>query len=262
MQLEREVQLLADDLGAIIPSDRVRTYAPVLLEKIGALRRLRSPRVGLGGRALDRVLHNFEQAIRRNVDLEAELEMWNETTNVVVSTPMDNVPPATTSCVCTWGAPYSGKDYLVLDCLVPAELTPAGRLVDLSFSSLNFALPSTQISTVQYSSAPGVLGAPLQGGMDLVVFYQNKTSPHGRRHFVPWVGWVFDASAKNTFSIYNPDPVTARSYQISWLCRSSPCAEEFDRTMAFSRHRPSTRGKDFGAVMNAIHSAVIGLGSV
>lgn len=250
-----------DSLGAVPGTDSgVHAYAPGVMMKIrdllqaGASHRFSGTR---HFRSINKLLQNWHDLLGRHVDLVRERQVWHEESNVIVSTPWDALAAATSSSVCEVGAPYSGIRFMLLDILVPAELNPRGRLREFTFAGINFANPSTTSSTVSYSTAGGVLGTPLVLGMDLTVFYQNKTAPIGRRGFRPWTGWIFDPSAKINVQIYNPDPALAKSYDLAWLMRSSPCNETFDPTRAMHAY---TGGESFQTMADQIHGAVIGIG--
>lgn len=246
-----------DSLGNVPATDSgVHSYAPVVIAKIRELLRH-------GGRhsntrhfrSINRLLQGWHDLLMRHVDLVRERQLWHEESNVVVCTPWDSLASGATSSVATISAPYSGIRFMLCDILVPAELNPRGRLTQFNFAGIDFATPSVSTATVTYSTAAGVLGTPTVQGMDLTVFYQNKTAPTGRRGFRPWTGWIFDAAARIVTQIHNPDPAFARSYDLAWLMRSSPCAETYDRDMAYHR---SYEG--FDSIADMIHGAVIGLG--
>lgn len=248
-----------DNLGNVPPSDAgIHAYAPGVMMKIRDLlshggRHSQTPHF----RSINRLLRGWHDLLGRHVDLIREKQLWHEESNVVVSSPWDNLAAATQSSVATIGAPYSGVRFMLLDILVPAELTPRGRMTNFTFAGINFAQPSTNTTTLQYSTAAGVQGTPASLGMDLTVFYSNKTAPIGRRGFRPWTGWIFDPSAKIEVSIFNPDPAFAKSYDLAWLMRSSPCAEHYAKDAAYHY---ATHGDGFAEIADQIHGAVIGLG--
>ncbi len=250
-----------DNLGAVPTSDSgVHAYAPAVMLKIRDMLGTQGRHRFSGTRhfrSINKLLQNWHDLLGRHVDLVRERQVWHEESNVVVSTPWDALAAATSSSTVEVGAPYSGIRFMLLDILVPAELNPRGRLTSFTFAGINFAQPSTSSTTVGYSTAAGVLGTPAVLGMDLTVFYQNKTAPIGRRGFRPWTGWIFDPSAKINVQIHNPDPALARSYDLAWLMRSSPCNETFDPQKAMHNY---TGGESFQTLADQIHGAVIGIG--
>jgi hypothetical protein len=246
-----------DDLGSL-----AQTHVPSLLAKLHALRTGGiGPHIPRGDH--DRIHHmigRFEQVVAKNMRLEAELANLNASSNVVLSTPFDNVPSLTTSAVCQFGTPYSGIDFMILACLLPAELTPAGRLATLNFMGIDFANPSINPVNVSYSGVtPGTQGVPVVQGMGVSNFYTNLTAPNGPRTFQPWTGWVFDASARISFSVYNPSGSFPATYLFDWLMKASPCPgqNQFNDKMA----RGHVRYHDgIAELMNAIHGFAIGIG--
>jgi hypothetical protein len=250
-----------DDLGAF-----GRTDPLMLLAKIEQLRE-RGHRTHWGGMPthlgehIGHIVHKFHHLVNRNIQLERELEVLSMSSNVIVSTPIDNLAAATTSGLVTFGAPYSGIDFAITAMLLPAELTPPGRFSTLQFMGIDFATPSTSGIVVQYAAPSGTLGTPVVQGMGLSSFYTNLTAPRGHRVFEPWVGWMFDASAKVSFTVYNPSATLSATYLIDWMMRSSPCPQP-----GVSVFNPSmVRGhvqyhEGVPELFNAIHHAVIGMG--
>jgi hypothetical protein len=265
---------IIDDLGAVFETidtrvgeaeidelGNVHTHLPTLLGKLASLRD-----GGFGHhiperhhRSLDRMVHRFEDILHRNMRLEAELAHLNASSNVILSTPLDNVPVLTTSTIVTFGSPYSGIDFMICAALLPAELTPAGRFATLNFMGIDFANPSSNPANVTYVAPAGTLGTPNQLGMGLSSFYTNLTAPRGARVFEPWTGWVFDASAKISFSVYNPSASFPATYLLDWLMRASPCPQQgqYDRGMALGHVRYH---EGIAELMNAIHGFAIGVG--
>lgn len=252
------------DLMTTFPGDdvgNVRTHGPILLAKLADLEHH-----GIGShvphhhhRSIGHLIRRFHALVARNLDLQREIDIMAEGSNVIVSTPIDNLAANTTSTQVTLGAPYSGVDFMLCDILLPAELTPAGRFASLVFCGIDFATPSINAATVQYANGtPGTLGTPNTQGMGLSAFYTNKTMPTGSRRFAPWTGWYFDASAKITFTLYNPSLTLPASYFPDWLMRSSPCPVE--GTTVFSHARGHARFHEIDDVMDAIHGFTIGMG--
>lgn len=250
-------EVAIDDLGSL-----AQTHVPSLLHKLEHLRHHGiSHHIPESEHAkIQHMVARFEQIVHRNMRLEAELANLNASSNVIMSTPFDNVPSLTTSAVCSFGSPYSGIDFMILACLLPAELTPAGRLATMNFMGIDFASPSINPANINYNSVtPGTQGVPVQGGMGLSNFYTNLTAPKGPRVFEPWTGWVFDASARISFSVYNPSGSFPATYLFDWLMKASPCPQQgqFDRTMALGHVRYH---EGIGDLMNAIHGFAIGVG--
>ena len=246
-----------EELGAtwaIPKTGNVHSHAPTVLHKLERL--MREGKHERHGKAVRAMLTGWRSHLRHHLDLAGKVAGLEAESNVVVSTPFDAVGPGALSVLATLSSPYSGRDFLIGDVLVPAELQPRGRFALLDFASINFASPSATASTVQYQNfGGGVTGAPATQGMDFTVFYQNKTSPHRRRHFCPWTGFVFRSDAKILIQVFNPDTVNARSYDFAWCMRSDPCAE-FARNFIY--HPRNERG-DHMRRLNALHGAVIGL---
>ena len=124
---------------------------------------------------------------------------------------------------------------------------------------LDFANPSVNPANITYQATAGTLGTPLQGGQGLASLYTNLTAPKGTRTFEPWTGWIFDASAKVSFSIYNPSASFPGTYLIDWLMKASPCptSGQFDRGMALGHVRYH---EGIAEMMSAIHGFAIGVG--
>ncbi len=250
------------DLMTAVPGDdmgNIRTSAPILLAKLDDL-----GNSGFGHhipahhhRSMRHLISRFHSLVARNLDMQREIDLINEGSNVIVSTPIDNLAANTLSTQCTWGAPYSGKAFMLCDILIPAELTPAGRFGSLVFAGIDFATPSVNAATVSYIAPAGTLGAPGTQGMGLSFAYTNKTAPSGRRNFSPWTGWYFDPSAKITFTIFNPSLTLPASYFPDWLCRSSPCPDE---TTTFRNVRGHVRHHQMDHLMDVIHGWTIGMG--
>jgi len=262
-----------DDLGAIFddfgevlkPLDDLGNFAtshtPAVLAKLDALEQH-----GFGSHVprrhahhLENMLHRFHAILERNMHLERELAHINQSSNVILSTPLDNVPALSTSTLVTFGAPYSGVKFMICACLVPAEITPPGRFSSLNFMGIDFATPSTSPANVTYlNNTPGVGGTPLQLGMGLASLYTNLTAPRGPRVFEPWTGWLFDPAAKISFAVYNPSGAFPGSYLIDWLMRSTPCPQghSFADNMAIGH----VGYHDMGGLVDAIHHFAIGIG--
>jgi hypothetical protein len=244
-----------DDLGEIS-----RTHAPSLLGKMESLMHH-----GFGPHipnhhqhSLHNMLERFHAVVERSLHLERELAAMQDTSNVVVSTPIDNLAAATTSANCTFGAPYSGIEFMICEMLMPAELTNFGGFGSLQFAGIDFATPSTSANVVTYDQVAGVLGAPLTKRMGFSVFYTNKTMPSHHRRFCPWTGWIFDPSAKITFNVFNPTAF-AQSYSIDWLMRSNPCTEAYQegsRDMAYH-----LQSHDAQHSFDMMHHFVLGMGN-
>jgi hypothetical protein len=268
-----------DDLGAVFGDfdtslggvsdlgEVAHTHAPTLLAKLEHMLE-QGGRHGYGhiGTAssrlsshIDAMIARFASVVRRNIHLERELAIMNQSSNVVLSTPIDNLNALTNSTVVTFGAPYSGVDFMICAALLPAELTPAGRFSTLNFMGIDFASNSINAANVQYAvNTPGTLGQPLQQGMGLSSFYTNLTAPKGPRTFEPWVGWYFDASAKITFSIYNPSTSAPATYLLDWLMRASPCPQVAGFTPSMVQgHIGYHAGMD--DVFDAIHHFAMGV---
>jgi len=245
-----------DDLGAVASTD-----VPTLLRKLHALQE-----GGYGKQVPDRhkhhldgMLRRFRSVVERNMNLERELRILSQSSNVILSTPLDNVPALTTSTVVTFGTPYSGVKFMICAAELPAELTPAGRFATLNFMGIDFGSPSINPANISYLvNTPGSQGQPLVGGMGMTWAYSNLTAPAGKRTFEPWVGWLFDPSAKISFSVYNPNAGFPGTYLLDWLMRSSPCPQGFsfgeDTVIGHVAHH------EVGGLMDAIHHFTVGVG--
>lgn len=254
--MAEDLSAFVEDLGATWSMPKGGTaysHAPTVLAKLERL--IREGKHERHGKAIRMMLDHWRRHLRHHLELAGRVAGLDAESNVVVSTPFDAVAPASLSVICTLGAPYSGRDFLIGDVLVPAELQPRGRFALLDFSGIDFAQPSKGATTVSYAAGGGgTTGTPAQQGMDFSILYTNKTSPHRRRHFCPWTGFVFRSDAKILIQLFNPTTID-RDYDFAWAMRSDPCAE-FARNFIY---HPRHERHEHMRKLNALHSAIIGL---
>jgi hypothetical protein len=254
--MSEDLSAFVEDLGAtwaIPKGGAAYSHAPTVLHKLERL--MREGRHERHGRSIQRMLDHWRRHLRHHLELAGRVAGLDAESNVVVSTPFDFVAAAAQSVTCTLGAPYSGRDFLIGDVLVPAELQPRGRFTLLDFAGIDFSGPSKAATTVAYAVGPGATGTPAQQGMGFSELYSNKTSPHRRRHFCPWTGFVFRSDAKILIAVYNPDTANPRSYDFDWMMRSDPCAEFARNFIYHPRHERSEHMRK----LNSLHAAIIGL---
>lgn len=225
------------DLGAVLdeygnlgmipdPGTGAHIYAGHAHEQLGHL--INSPH--LGRHANDRHFHHIQNLLKhlhhlmaQSEQLQWEKRLWHEKSNVVLTVPWVALNPNTVSSTATTKAPYSGVNYMVLDLLTVAELTPPGLWTNINFAGINFADPG--LKQVAYDTGAGAQGTPsaTQRGMGFSVHYTNKTSPDGSRGWQPWTGWILSAAAEISFNWVNLDQNNPRSLILDVLMRSSPC---------------------------------------
>ncbi len=227
-----DLGMLVQDLDSVgmISDGSAHPWAPMVHHRLGSyLQQGAHRRHGHGvGRTIHQLLAHLHGVIGRHVDLEREKKLWHAKSNVVQSMYWQNVAANTASTTATVRAPYSGVNYMVLDCLMPAPLTPFGFWSNISFASLNFAQSG---GTISYA-APGASGTQgaVNGGMGFTVFYQDKTAPEGCRGWNPWTGWILSSDAVSTWQWFNGSTINTGSVICDVLMRSSPC--EVDWSMA------------------------------
>jgi len=255
-----------DDLGKVLqdfgglgmvpaPDAGAHMYSPLVLERLGHI--VHHPHLGRHAqsphfRAIHNMLQHLYGLMHRNVQLQREKALWHEKANVVESVQWTAVGAATLSSTATIRAPYSGVNYMILDMLMPAELTPLGWFTQMTFAGINFAQPS--LSSVTYGP-PGASGTPAQQGMGFSVFYTNKTCPEGSRGWSPWTGWILSSDAVILLQWFNPDALLARSLDVDFLMRSSPCGALFQQAIPHAWHV----SQGYHHVVDQIYGAVLGL---
>lgn len=230
-------------------------WSPVAMERLGQL--VNHPQIGRhhGDRhfhAIHNMLAHLYQLMRHNVDLKREKALWHEKANVVESVQWTAVPLATLSSTATVKAPYSGVNFMILDMIMPAELTPLGWWTQMTFAGINFAQPS--LTSVTYG-LPGTGGTPAQQGMGFSWSYTNKTAPDGSRGWSPWTGWILSSDAQVFLQWFNPDANFARSLTLEFLMRSSPCGALFQQNLPHAWHV----SQGFSHTVDQIYGAVLGL---
>jgi hypothetical protein len=221
--------------------------------------------------AVHRLLQHLHGVLARQVDLEREKRLWHAKSNVVQSVNWIGVAANTASSTATVRAPYSGVNYMVLDCLMPANLTPLGYWTNISFASINFAQAG---GTISYST-PGASGTPtgaVTGGMGFTCFYEDKTAPEGCRGWNPWTGWILSSDAVSTWQWFNPDLSNSRSLICDILMRSSPCdTANWQSTGQYGAGQASIPWAGFhyasnphigSHALNMMYAAVLGLSGV
>jgi hypothetical protein len=215
---------LVQDLDAVgmISDGSAHPWAPMVLHRLGHhLQHGHHTHHGHMGTVVHKLLAHLHAVMARHVDLEREKKLWHAKSNVVQTMYWQGVAANTASTTATMRAPYSGVNYMILDCLMPANLTPFGFWTNISFASINFAQSG---QTIAYA-APGASGTQgaFAGGMGFTAFYEDKTAPEGCRGWNPWTGWILSSDAVSTWQWFNGSTANPASVICDVLMRSSPC---------------------------------------
>lgn len=259
-----------DDLGSLvqdldsvgfISNGSAHPWAPMVMHRLGQYLQHgghRSHPHGRLGRTVRQLLQHLHTVMMRHVDLEREKKLWHAKCNVVQTMYWQSVAANTASTTATMRAPYSGVNYMILDILMPAPLTPFGFWSNISFAGINFAQPGSAI-TYAAPGASGTQGAVL-GGMGFTCLYHDKTAPEGCRGFNPWTGWILSSDAISTWQWFNASTLNPASVICDVLMRSSPCEVDWSMNQGgriAGWHAPS---QPWGShALDMMYAGVLGL---
>ncbi len=210
------------DMVGMVGDGSAYPWAPMVHHRLGQhlQHHQHHPSHPMGG-VVHLLLQRLHAVLGRHRHLEEERRLWHAKCNVIESPYWLSLAANTQSSIATVRAPYSGVNYMILDVLMPANLTPFGFWTTINFAGINFATPGNGIT---YSTAAGVQGTPTTlPGMGFTDFLEDKTSPEGCRGWNPWTGWILSSDAVSTWAWFNPDTINARSLIVDILMRSSPC---------------------------------------
>lgn len=253
---------IVTDLDAVgmISDGSAHPWAPMVLHRLGHHLANHHHQQHPMGETTHRLLAHLHAVMSRHVDLEREKKLWHAKSNVVQSMYWQAVAANTASTTATMRAPYSGVNYMVLDCLMPANLTPFGFWSNISFASINFAQAG---STISYATpgASGTQGA-LPGGMGFTAFYEDKTAPEGCRGWNPWTGWILSSDAVSTWQWFNASLANPASAICDVLQRSSPCETvtwETSNNGGWAGYHAAGHGGIGSHALDMMYAGVLGL---